>query len=161
MEIFLSKRSVALINMNILTSTLSLRCIACCIIIAFSNSLYSQISSIRAEFDDYCRELEAQCRLRWTDFTIETIEDHPDVPALDTAEDSEVVSFIRNLSGINKLSTVSYAAEAGQFSNAGFQTVICGPGDIAQAHRANEFISKDQLEKAVDMLRRMIVMLSS
>ena len=51
---------------------------------------------------------------------------------------------------------LAYAAEAGQFSEAGFLTVICGPGDIAQAHRANEFISREQLNGGVEMLRRLI-----
>ena len=34
-----------------------------------------------------------------------------------------------------------------QFANEGFQSAICGPGNIAQAHRANEFIAKAQLDK--------------
>jgi acetylornithine deacetylase len=55
---------------------------------------------------------------------------------------------------------VAYAAEAGQFSNAGFQSVICGPGDIAQAHRKDEFISVDQLEKGVHFIRRVIAAFS-
>ena len=56
---------------------------------------------------------------------------------------------------------MAYASEAGQFANEGFQTVICGPGSIAQAHRANEFISKDQLVKGVGMIHKLIEELSS
>jgi len=68
----------------------------------------------------------------------------------------EVVALIRALSGIQDLETVAYAAEAGQFSNAGFQSVICGPGDIAQAHRPDEFIAIDQLEQGVQFMKRVI-----
>nr|WP_047166158.1 acetylornithine deacetylase [Sphingomonas sp. Y57] len=40
---------------------------------------------------------------------------------------------------------VSYCSEAGQFSDIGIPTVICGPGSIEQAHRADEWIALDQL----------------
>lgn len=81
---------------------------------------------------------------------------HEIVPSLDTPEHLEVVQLIRDLSGVQELQTVAYAAEAGQFSNEGFETVICGPGDIAQAHRKDEFISIDQLEKGLNFIRRII-----
>ena len=55
---------------------------------------------------------------------------------------------------------VSYAAEAGQFQEAGFEAIICGPGDIAQAHRANEFILKEQLTMGVEFMHRLIEKLS-
>ena len=53
-------------------------------------------------------------------------------------------------------SLFSFAAEAGHFANQGFNTAICGPGDIAQAHRGDEFISKDQLNKGVGMIQNLI-----
>jgi acetylornithine deacetylase len=40
---------------------------------------------------------------------------------------------------------VSYGTEAGLFQQMGMPAVICGPGDIAQAHRPNEFVALDQL----------------
>ncbi len=108
------------------------------------------------EFKTYSRALEKINREKFPDFKIETVYDHSDVPPLDTPEHLEVVPLIKSLSGKEELITVSYAAEAGQFSEAGFQSVICGPGDIAQAHRANEFISKEQLEEGVEFMFRLI-----
>ena len=113
-------------------------------------------SNILADFTLYCRELEGKNKKRFPDFHISTIESHPDVPPLDTPDHLDVVKLIRKISGTESLSTVSYAAEAGQFSAAGFETVICGPGDIAQAHRANEFVSNLQLGKCVAMLLRLV-----
>lgn len=113
-------------------------------------------SEILAEFRDYCSELEEKNRKRFPDFKITTVEDHPNVPPLDTPEHLEVVPLIRKLLGKEELITVAYAAEAGQFAEAGFQAVICGPGDIAQAHRANEFVSKKQLEACVAMLGNLV-----
>ena len=52
-------------------------------------------------------------------------------------------------------------SEAGQFADEGFQSIICGPGSIAQAHRANEFIAKEQLDKGVVMIDKLIEELSS
>lgn len=112
------------------------------------------------EFQAYCREREAELQRRFPGAKIDTHEHHPAVPALDTPEHLSVVPFIKELSGRTDLDTVAYAAEAGQFANAGFETVICGPGDIAQAHRANEFIEKDQLEQGVAFMQRLIQKLS-
>ncbi len=114
-----------------------------------------KISEIINDFNAYCREVESKLRLRYPDFKIETSEHHPPVPPLDTAEDKEIVSLIRKFSGNTELGTVAYAAEAGQFYEAGLESVICGPGSIAQAHRANEFVAKSELDKCVEMLRNL------
>jgi acetylornithine deacetylase len=115
---------------------------------------------ILAEFDIYCREREQILRATFPGFKIINTQYHPPVPPLDTSESDDVVSFIKSLVPIQDLGTVAYAAEAGQFSNGGFQSVICGPGSIAQAHRANEFIAKDQLEKGDMMIKNLINILS-
>lgn len=119
------------------------------------------IQSIVSEFDAYCRERENELRHIFPGFAIKTIENHPPVPHLDTKADDEVVALIKRLSGNSKLDTVSFAAEAGQFANEGFQSAICGPGSIEQAHRADEFIAKEQLEKGVEFMEKLILELSS
>jgi len=114
------------------------------------------MDEIVAEFEAYCRERESVLREIYPDFKIENVENHPPVPHLDTQIDDEVVELIKRLSGNSKWTTVSYAAEAGQFANEGFQSAICGPGSIAQAHRANEFVSKEQLVKGEEFMYRLI-----
>lgn len=114
------------------------------------------MKEIRADFDQHCSELELGLKKRSSTAKIETIIGHPLVPALDTPEQLAVVQLIKDLSQIEEIDTVAYAAEAGQFSNAGFESVICGPGSIAQAHRANEFISIEQLNLGVDFIRRVM-----
>lgn len=114
------------------------------------------MDDIIAEFEAYCRERETELRNIYPGFSIENVENHPPVPHLDTQIDDEVVELIKRLSGNSEWTTVSYAAEAGQFANEGFQSAICGPGSIAQAHRANEFISKDQLAQGEEMMYRLI-----
>ncbi len=112
------------------------------------------------EFGTYCREREVELRKIFPDFKIATKADHPAVPGLDTSEDQSVVALIRALAQKDQLSAVSYAAEAGQFADEGFEAVICGPGDIAQAHRADEFIHKEQLKLGVEFMHRLIRKLS-
>ena len=119
------------------------------------------IQEIMETFESYCRQREDELRPTYRDFSIRTIENHPIVPHLDTKEDAAIVDLVKRISGNGKLNTVAYAAEAGHFANAGFQTAICGPGSIIQAHRADEYISKDQLTKGTEMLRRLIQELSS
>jgi len=118
------------------------------------------IEEIKIEFLDYCKERKDILKPINPNFDIELTFDHPAVPALDTPEHLSIVPIIKNICGNNQISTVAYAAEAGQFSNAGLETVICGPGSIEQAHRANEFISKEQLKKGVKMISDLIDYLS-
>lgn len=115
-----------------------------------------RIEHIFEEYVAYCKELELELRKKFPGTKILHEELHPVVPALDTPEEKSVVSLIQHLSGKEELTTVAYAAEAGQFSEGGFESVICGPGDIAQAHRANEFVSIEQLNGGVDMIHRLI-----
>ena len=118
------------------------------------------MNDIREEFEAYCQERETILKEKFSDFKIEVKEHHPPVPPLDTPEHLSVVELIKELSGNDKLQTVAYGAEAGQFSNGGFETVICGPGSIAQAHRADEFIGVEQLEKGVAFIKKLIDKLS-
>lgn len=119
------------------------------------------IDSIISEFEAYCRQRESELQQIYPDFKIENIENHPPVPHLDTKADDEVVGLIKKISGNSNWDTVAYAAEAGQYANEGFQSAICGPGNIAQAHRADEFIAKEQLHKGVIMLHTLVEELSN
>ena len=118
------------------------------------------INDIVNEFQKYCKEREDQLRKIYPGFKIQNKETHPIVPHLDTKSKDDVVELIKKITGNSKIETVSYAAEAGHFANAGFNSAICGPGDIAQAHRADEFISKDQLNKGVEMINKLVEELS-
>ncbi|MEL6356367.1 MAG: M20/M25/M40 family metallo-hydrolase [Bacteroidota bacterium] len=112
-------------------------------------------------FEKHCQSRIVELRKKFPGFNITHESHHPPVVALDTAEDASVVDLVKELTGEHVTSTVSYAAEAGQFSQAGFEAVICGPGSIAQAHRANEFIAKEQLAGCDEMLKKLIDKLCS
>jgi acetylornithine deacetylase len=114
------------------------------------------VPEIKAAFDAHVAATLPALRERFAGADIVTELYHPMVPALDTPEHLDIVPLIQQLSGVQELQTVAYAAEAGQFSEGGYQSVICGPGSIEQAHRANEFISVEQLHKGVEFVERIV-----
>ncbi|MTD95165.1 acetylornithine deacetylase [Hyphomicrobium sp. xq] len=77
------------------------------------------------------------------------------VPPFAAGPQSEAVALALKLAGQNETHAVSYATEAGLFQVAGSPSVVIGPGDIAQAHTANEWIAKDQIDKCSAFLGRL------
>jgi acetylornithine deacetylase len=67
-------------------------------------------------------------------------------PALSLPADAPLASLLRELTGEEPLAAVSYGTEAGLYQGAGIDAIICGPGDIARAHRADEYIEISELE---------------
>ncbi|NEJ11307.1 acetylornithine deacetylase, partial [Rhizobium leguminosarum] len=63
--------------------------------------------------------------------------------------------LMEGLTGASTLAAVSYGTEAGLYQAAGIDAIICGPGDIASAHRADEFIRLDELIACEEMILRL------
>jgi len=77
-------------------------------------------------------------------------------PPMTPAGSQEAEAFVRRLTGDNgPAGVVSYAAEAGQFQQAGFATVICGPGSIEQAHQPDEYLAVEQFERGAQFMSRL------
>ncbi len=76
-------------------------------------------------------------------------------PALALAGDSALAALMTELTGETPLEAVSYGTEAGLFQNAGFDAIICGPGDIARAHRPDEFITRGELTACLAMIAKL------
>lgn len=68
---------------------------------------------------------------------------------------SEAVALALKLAGQNETFAVSYATEAGLFQDADVPAVVCGPGGIAQAHTADEYIARSEIERCVAFLGRL------
>jgi len=75
-----------------------------------------------------------------------------EVDGLEPMSESEAVRVVSELTGANGTDLVAFGTEAGLFQSMGISTVVCGPGSIEQAHKPDEFVSLDQLQKALDML---------
>lgn len=79
-----------------------------------------------------------------------------DVPGLKPEQHGEAESLVRTITGDNGSHVVSYGTEAGQFQQAGYSAVVCGPGNIAQAHQPNEYVTVAQFHIAHDFMRRLV-----
>jgi len=83
------------------------------------------------------------------------------VPPLAPEPDGAAVSLVHALTGENGRGVVSYGTEGGQFQDAGYSAVICGPGDIAQAHQPDEFVSVAQFRAGAAFIDRLVAHLSA
>ncbi len=79
-----------------------------------------------------------------------------DVPALVPETNGEAEALVRSLTGDNAAHVVSYGTEAGQFQQAGYSAVICGPGDIAQAHQPDEYVTVEQFNAGHAFMKRLV-----
>lgn len=117
-----------------------------------------RLADWRARYMDQVRVVEAEMQAVHPDTRIDICERFA-VPALEPEPEGEAESLVRALTGDNASHVVSYGTEAGQFQEAGYSAVICGPGDIAQAHQPNEFITVAQFRAGADFMDRLVARL--
>jgi acetylornithine deacetylase len=112
------------------------------------DALYQEI---RAYAQELAREMQhvddkSGIDLEWVSQTV----------GLAAAETDAIVQWAMQLSRNNQVGKVSYGTEAGLFQKMGVPSVICGPGDIAQAHRPNEFVTLEQLAQCERFMDRIL-----
>ena len=78
------------------------------------------------------------------------------VPGLVPEAEGEAETLVCRLTGDNATGVVSYGTEAGQFQDAGYSAIVCGPGDIAQAHKADEYLEISEFEAAGRFMQALI-----
>jgi acetylornithine deacetylase len=83
------------------------------------------------------------------------------VPALVPETDGAADALVRRLTGDNSADVVSYGTEAGQFQAEGYSCVVCGPGDIAQAHQPNEYLEVAQFNEGWAFMQRLVADLAA
>ena len=79
-----------------------------------------------------------------------------DVSPLRPEENGVAEALARALSGDNATGVVSYGTEAGQFQDAGYSAVVIGPGDIAQAHQADEYLEVSEFLAGQRFMERLL-----
>jgi acetylornithine deacetylase len=89
------------------------------------------------------------------------IENLIDYPGLDLPASNPAAALVQSLAGGHgPASTISFGTEAGLYAAAGIPSLVCGPGDIARAHIADEWIGMGELADASRMLDRLTALLS-
>ncbi|WP_419832891.1 acetylornithine deacetylase [Endozoicomonas atrinae] len=79
----------------------------------------------------------------------------PAIEAFAGLENSELVAACEKLTGY-QAESVAFGTEAPFFSRLGMDTVVLGPGDIDQAHQPDEYLSHDQINPMIDILKSLI-----
>jgi acetylornithine deacetylase len=115
---------------------------------------------VRARIQAYCDDLQERMRHENTQARVE-LRTLAMVPGLDTGGQSPAVHLGAALGGIPSASKVTYGTEAGLFRAAGIETIVCGPGDIRQAHTANEFVELDQIRACETFMHNLLLHLST
>lgn len=77
-------------------------------------------------------------------------------PGLDASEQAAITELVRALTANRETRKVAYGTEAGLFARAGVPSIVCGPGDIEQAHKPNEYVELAQLVACEGFLRKFI-----
>lgn len=104
---------------------------------------------IRMELEPEMKAISAECGFELVEKSV--------IPGLEIDPGHEVVRLAKSCAERNDHGKVAYGTEAGLFQEMGdIPTVVCGPGDIAQAHRPDEFIALEQLAKGGQFFERLV-----
>jgi acetylornithine deacetylase/succinyl-diaminopimelate desuccinylase-like protein len=80
---------------------------------------------------------------------------------LDTASDERIVTTAQKVAGLSGFSTgligVPYGSDASKLQSLGnIPTIVFGPGSIAQAHTAEEFVPVEEVSQAAEFYLRLM-----
>jgi acetylornithine deacetylase len=92
--------------------------------------------------------VSAQCAIGFSELS--------SYPGLATSSQSQAAEWVAQFCGSQDFGTVAFGSEGGLFDQAGIPTVVCGPGSMEQGHKADEFISLQQLDACDRMLERVV-----
>jgi acetylornithine deacetylase/succinyl-diaminopimelate desuccinylase-like protein len=111
---------------------------------------YNELADLIAELRDGDSELDAEMEPPM-------VEDYP----LETSPSEKIVQTLLKASqavtGRAGLEGVPYGSDASKLKRAGIPSVIFGPGNIDQAHAAEEFVELDQVRLAAEIYARTIL----
>lgn len=120
----------------------------------------SDAEFVKADLNAYCEDvlLPAMRAVHpEAEITTETI---GEVQGLEPADENEALEIVSELTGSNGADVVPFGTEAGIFQDYGMSAVVCGPGSIEQAHKADEYVEINQLDQCLGMMERLAAKLS-
>lgn len=126
----------------------------------FRPATQNDFDFVKTNITDYAQNVllpEMQARHPAALLETETI---AEVVGLTPEPDGAAQKLVAALTGANTASTVPFGTEAGLFRAAGISTVVCGPGEIAQAHKPDEYVTLDQMQQCLRMLERLLIRIS-
>lgn len=115
---------------------------------ASADRLYQEIQDFAATLLPEMRRVEPNAAIRF--------EALASAPGMNMKESDDIVKLAAALARNKPNGAISYGTEGGLFQQVGIPTVICGPGDIEQAHCPNEFVSLEQIAQCEAFMLRLI-----
>jgi len=107
---------------------------------------------------DKAAQIEAEMQAVIPDTRIDVRADFS-LPGFTPEPNGAAEALVRQITGDNGTHVVSYGTEASHFQAAGYSTVVCGPGNIEQAHQPDEFITIAQFNKGHAFMRSLLDLL--
>ncbi|MCZ6471179.1 MAG: acetylornithine deacetylase [Gammaproteobacteria bacterium] len=110
------------------------------------------------EIKHYANEVlltDMQSRFEQSDIQFSPISNYP---GLCTDAKSNVIEYTRSINPVDEIGeNVSFGTEAGLFDqHLGINSVVCGPGSIDQAHKADEYVSRQQIQHCDKLIINLI-----
>ena len=112
----------------------------------------SDFAFVKTEIEDYVASVLLPAMRKVSPTAQITTQIMGEVAGLEPATENEARDILLELTGGNRTDVAPFGTEAGIFASLGMSTVVCGPGSIEQAHKPDEYLALDQLQKCLDML---------
>ena len=77
------------------------------------------------------------------------------IPAMETPRDAAIVQAVEQLSGA-AAGAVAFGTEGPYLNSMGMQTVVCGPGNIDQAHQPDEYLPLEHIQPAINLIKSLV-----
>lgn len=115
----------------------------------------SDADYVKSEIGYYCENvLLPAMQAMHPNASIET-EIMGEVAGLTPTDENEARQIVSELTGANTTDLVAFGTEAGLFQSLGMDVIVCGPGSIEQAHKADEFLAIDQLTQCLTLFDKL------
>jgi acetylornithine deacetylase len=115
-----------------------------------------QADRIYARFEAHCQQKMVMLRARHPDAGIVTRPISHMTAVTLPVHAAESCRQVMHCARSNRELAVSFGTEAGVFNEHGIPAIICGPGNIEQAHKPNEFIATSQIGECVEFMSRLM-----
>ncbi|MEJ2693356.1 MAG: acetylornithine deacetylase [Candidatus Thiodiazotropha sp.] len=109
-----------------------------------------QLETLRGELRERLDRLLAGSGLQW-----EQIPVFDGIPAMETPRDTAIVQATEALTGV-EAGAVAFGTEGPYLNELGLQTVICGPGNIDQAHQPDEYLPLEHIHPAINLIQSLV-----
>jgi acetylornithine deacetylase len=128
----------------------------CSFVFEFRNLPTVEAESVLRRIESYARETLLPKMQREHENAAIEFSKIATAPGLDASEQAAITQLVRALTQDQEQRKVAYGTEAGLFAHAGVPSIVCGPGHIEQAHKADEWVALEQLRACEDFLGKLI-----